>query len=108
MWSTVSAAFGRALRKAVHGTIGYPLPIAGYQFSLNAPSSLRASVTSVAGWRRMTASGIVMSALPRRTDIPKQKRQVRKVPGTEVKRRSLTAVPSRLTVLGAGPLRIQA
>jgi hypothetical protein len=48
MWSTVSAAFGRALRKAVHGTIGYPLPIARYQFSLNAPSSVGASVTMVA------------------------------------------------------------
>jgi hypothetical protein len=48
MWSTVSAAFGRALRKAVHGTIGYPLPIARYQFSLNAPSSDGASVTMVA------------------------------------------------------------
>jgi hypothetical protein len=48
MWSTVSAAFGRALRKAMHGTIGYPLPIARYQFSLNAPSSDGASVTMVA------------------------------------------------------------
>jgi hypothetical protein len=38
-------AFGRALRKAVHGTIGYPLPIARYQFSLNAPSSVGASVS---------------------------------------------------------------
>jgi len=38
----------RALRKAVHGTIGYSLPIAGYQFSLNAPSSVGASVTFVA------------------------------------------------------------
>jgi hypothetical protein len=28
----------------------------------------------------MTASGSVMSTLPRRTDIPKQERQVRKVP----------------------------
>jgi hypothetical protein len=48
MWSTVSAAFGRAPRKAVHGTVGYPLPIARYQFSLNAPSSDGASVTMVA------------------------------------------------------------
>jgi hypothetical protein len=47
MWSTVSARSG-ALRKAVRGTIGYPLPIARYQFSLNAPSSVGASVTMVA------------------------------------------------------------
>jgi hypothetical protein len=37
-----------------------------------------------AGWNRVTVSGIVMSALPRRTDIPKQARQVRKVPITEL------------------------
>jgi hypothetical protein len=35
----------------------------------------------------MTASGIVMSALPRRTDIPKQKRQVRQVPKADIARR---------------------
>jgi hypothetical protein len=48
MWSTVSAAFGRALRKAVQGTIGYSSPIARYQFSLHAPSSVGASVSFVA------------------------------------------------------------
>ena len=43
----------------------------------------------------------MFSALPPKADSSRTSRYVRIVQETEVKRRALTAVPSRLTVLGA-------
>jgi len=50
---------------------------------------------------RRTQCEHMISALPSNSDIPRRSRHVSSGPGTEVKRRALTAVPSRLTVLGA-------
>jgi hypothetical protein len=60
-----------AMIDAAHGQNAGPATVTG---------AFPRHVRRAAGWRRMIASGMVMSALARRTDIPKQERQVRKVP----------------------------